>query len=172
MRRRNVFLVCGIFILALLACGESTNNAAQTVSGAGASPTTAPTSQHFKVSDTVKVGSTWQININSVKTSQGQDFSTPKSGNVFLLVDVTLKNLSGQEQNVSSLLMFGLKDETGMQYTESITGFTTSPNGKVEAGGLLRGTVAYEVPATAHKFTFSFQADIILSGQAIWDISV
>lgn len=171
MRRRDVlFMLCsGIGFIALSACGDATNNAAQTVSGS--SPTPAP-AQHFKVSDTVKVGSVWQININSVKSSPGQDFSTPAAGNTFLLIDVTLKNLSSQEQNVSSLLMFGLKDDTGQTYTETITSFTTSPNGKVEAGGLLRGTIAYEVPATAHKFLFSFQADIVSSGQAIWDLSV
>lgn len=170
MRRRDVFVSCGVLALALLACGES-NNAAQTVSGASSSPTTPP-AQHFKVTDTVKVGNTWQININSVKSSPGQDFSTPAAGNTFLLIDVTLKNLSSQEQNVSSLLMFHLKDDTGQQYTEAITSFTTSPNGKLEAGGLLRGTLAYEVPSSMHKFLLSFQADIVAAGQAIWDLAI
>lgn len=169
-RRLLALSFFSLFACFLAACGDTTANSGSIVTP-GTTPTPAPAQKHFKITDTVKVGDTWQLNINSVKSSPGQDFSTPKSGNVFLLIDVTLKNLSSQEQNVSSLLMFHLKDDTGQTYTEAITGFTTSPNGKLEAGGLLRGTIAYEVPAAQKAFTLAFEASLIDSGQTIFDIT-
>ncbi len=46
------------------------------------------------------------------------------------------------------------------------------PDGKVESGNLLRGQLTYEVPKTQKSFTFSFEADIISSGQTLWNLSV
>lgn len=154
----------------MLACGGGTaaNSGNTTNGGTSASSS----SKHFKVGDQVKVGSTYVVTVNSVKTSQGDDVFQPKSGNTFLIVDVTLKNVSSQEQNVSSLLMFTLKDSTGQKYDETVTSNTTPPDGKVEAGDMLRGQLAYEVPQSQRSFTLAFQADITSGGQTIWDLSV
>jgi hypothetical protein len=65
------------------------------------------------VGDQVKVGDSFVVTVNSVKTSKGDLFTKPKSGNTFLLVDVTVKNTSKQAQNVSSPLSFNLKDSEG-----------------------------------------------------------
>lgn len=153
----------------LAACGDTTANSGSIVTP-GTTPTTAPT-KHFKVGDTVKVGSVWQMKINSVKTSQGQDFSTPKAGNVFLLIDVSLTNISSQEQNISSALNFTLRDSTGQTITETVTSFTTPPDGKVAAGSPIRGTLAFEVPTSQKTFTLAFEASLIDSGQTIFDIT-
>ena len=120
----------------------------------------------------MKVGDTFVVTVNSVKTSKGDQFIKPKSGNTFLVVDVTIKNASKAEQNVSSLLSFEMKDGTGQKYTETILSDLTPPDGKIEAGGLLKGQMPYEVPSSQHDFTFSFQADITSSGQTIWDLRV
>jgi hypothetical protein len=48
--------------------------------------------QYFKVGDQVKVGDTFVVTVNSVKTSKGDQFTKPKTGNTFLVVDVTIKN--------------------------------------------------------------------------------
>lgn len=129
--------------------------------------------QHFKAGQTVKVGSTWEITVNGVKTSQGDSFDTPKPGMTFLLIDVTLKNVSDQEQPVSSLIMWTLRDPSGQQYTETITTIAGAPpDGKAAAGSPVRGTLAYEVPTSGHSFTLAFQADIIASGQTLWDITI
>jgi hypothetical protein len=50
-----------------------------------------------------------------------------------------LKNASKDEQNVSSLLSFEIKDGTGQKYTETILSYLTPPDGKIEVGGLLKG---------------------------------
>jgi hypothetical protein len=43
-------------------------------------------------------------------------------------------------------------------------------DGKVAAGSLLKGSIVYEVPASMHQFTLSFEPDITSPGQTIWDI--
>ncbi len=138
------------------------------------SNTPAPTNQHFAVGQVVKVGDTWEVTINSVKTNTGSEFSRPQySGNVFLLFSITVKNLSSQEQVVSSALNFSLLDASGQKYTETIdpsAGATL--NGKVAANSPLKGSIVYEVPASTHQYRLAFEADIVSSGQTIWDIHV
>ena len=112
------------------------------------------------------------MTVNSAKTSNRDDITQPKSGDTFVIMDVTIKNVSNQEQNISSLLQFNMKDSTGQVYTETIVDGATPPDGKIEPGDVLRGQLAYEVPTSQHSFTFSFEADITSSGQTIWDVTV
>lgn len=67
MRKTLVFLA-GLFVIlgALLACGGSSDNTGTLTS----SSTTSQTSQqvkHFKAGETVKVGDTWEVVVNSAK---------------------------------------------------------------------------------------------------------
>jgi DNA-binding Xre family transcriptional regulator len=118
-------------------------------------------SQHFAVGQVVKVGDVWDVTVNSVKTSKGDQFSVPKSGNTYLIIDLTMKNISAQEQNVSSLVSFNLQDLAGLKYTETITTMSDihPPDGKVEAGSPLRGQLVYEVPTSMKNYTLSFQEE-------------
>ncbi len=183
--KRIILITACLLVLAVagIACGSASSNAGTVVSTTSGSSNTgssqkssstpAPTAQHFKVGQTVKVGNTWQLVINGVKTSQGDSMDQPqKSGDVFLLVDVSMTNISAQEQDASSLLMWNLRDSTGQQYTETVTTLATPPDGKVEANSPLRGTLAYEVPASAHSFTLAFQSDLLSDGQTVFDLSV
>lgn len=174
MVKHGFLVLCGTSLLVcfLAACGGDTTANTGAIVTPGTTPTPAPAQKHFKVGDTVKVGNVWQIKINNVKSSQGQDFSVPQPGHVFLLIDVSLTNISTSEQNVSSALNFTLRDDTGQTITETVTAFTTPPDGKVSAGSPLRGVLAYEVPTTDKKFTLAFEASLIDSGQVIFDISV
>lgn len=166
-----VFACIGVSTLALQS--SNTGTVVQTSQSSSSNNTSSSSQdQHFKVGQVVKVGDTWNVTVNSAKTSKGQDFSTPKSGTIYLLIDVSLKNISASEQNVSSILMFTLRDSTGQEYTESITTFTKPPDGKVESGAPLRGTLAYEVPTGQHQFTFAFQSNIVSSGQTVWDVNI
>jgi Domain of unknown function (DUF4352) len=124
------------------------------------------------VSEPVTVGNIWKITINSVKPISGTDFIKPKSGNTFLLVDVSMTNISSKEQEASSAMMWHLRDSTGQEYTETVMGDNKPPDGKVEAGAPLCGTLAYEVPLTVKQFTMGFEADIVAGGQTVWDLTL
>jgi flagellar basal body-associated protein FliL len=171
-----LFGCIGVFALISNAAKNITTTTVSSVDTAVATGTTGNTpvtsTQHFTVGQVVKVGDTWDVTVNSVKTSRGDQYSAPKSGNTYLIIDLTMKNISSQEQNVSSLISFDLKDSTGQKYTETITTMSDihPPDGKVEAGAPLRGQLVYEVPTSTKDYTLSFQAEFTSSGQTIWDI--
>ncbi|MGI9059814.1 MAG: DUF4352 domain-containing protein [Ktedonobacteraceae bacterium] len=183
--RLGLWIAFGVIAVLLLACGgiaAAINSGAKSVATvvatqvattttAQSQPTTASTNnQHFKVGQVVKVNDTWQVTINSVKTANGGDFSTPTAGDSYFIVDVTLKNLSAQAQDISSALNFSLQDATGQKYTETILIGETPPDGKVEASSLLRGQLTYEVPTSQKSFTFNFEPDIVAGNQTVWDL--
>lgn len=162
----------GVLALVIMACGGSSANAGTSVGTSGNNSSSSNSSKHFKVGDQVKVGDTFVVTVNSFKTNPGDDIFKPKSGNKFVVVDVTLKNVGSDEQDISSLLQFTLKDATGQKYDETIISNVTPPDGKLAAGDIIKGQIAYEVAASQHDFTFAFEADIISSGQTTWDLHV
>jgi Domain of unknown function (DUF4352) len=139
-----------------------------------ATPTAVPTTKHFNQTDAVQVGNIYDIEIISAKTSPGSGYNTPqKSGDVFLVFVVKVKNISSKEQAISSILNFTLLDTNGQKYNETIdidAGATL--DGKVEPGSLLQGSIAYEVPATIKSFTLAFESDLFAQGQVIWNVNV
>lgn len=131
---------------------------------------TQPAPQQNAAGKPIVASDTWTVTLNSAATSTGSDFITLKAGNIFLEIDVTLKNTSSSSQTASSLLMFSLIDATtGQKYDQSI-GVKTTPDGAVAAGGLLRGTVTFEVPQSVHTFTLQFQPDITSSTIVQWTV--
>ena len=165
----------GVLAVVVMACGGSSANAGTSVGTNGNSTATSgssSTNKHFKVGDQVKVGDSFIVTVNSFKTNPGDDIFKPKSGNQFVVVDVTLKNVGSDEQDISSLLQFTLKDATGQKYNETIISNVTPPDSKLAAGDIIKGQIAYEVAASQHDFTFAFEADIISGGQTVWDLHI
>jgi hypothetical protein len=153
----------------------NTGTASNTGSGSSSPSTSAPTtSSTFKIGQVVNVGNTWQITVLSAKTDKGAQFTQPQTaGDVFMIVTVQIKNISSQEQTMSSLLQWNIQDTSGQKYNIGIdTNAGASLDGKVEAGMPLKGTLTYEVPANVKSYVLSFQQDLISSGQTIWDITV
>jgi uncharacterized protein DUF4352 len=164
-------IVC-VVALVIIACGAASDTASNSGTTTNGGTSSATKSQHFKVGQQVKVGDTYVVTVNSVKTDAGDDVFKPKDGNTFLIVDVSLKNVSSKEQDLSSLLQFTLKDSSGQKYDETIVSNATAPDGKIEAGDVTKGQLAYEVPAAQKSFTLAFEADIVSGGQTTWDLSV
>jgi Domain of unknown function (DUF4352) len=188
-KKSKVGLIVGIVAaLVLLSCigafalasksgnsGTTTSSIATSTSNTpAATATTSSTTKHFKQTEAVQIGNTWDIEIISAKTSTGSEFNKPqKSGNVFLDFVIKVKNISNKEQDISSALQFTLLDSTGQKYDLTIdTDAGSTLNGKVEPNSLLQGSISYEVPSSVHNFTLAFEADIISQGQVIWDVHV
>lgn len=173
-KRLSILLGLALIVCALIACGESNNTGSVTTNGSTDS-TPQATAAHFKVGQVVKVGDTWQVTVNSVKTSKGDDFSKPDAGNTYIIINITVKNISSQEQTISSLLNFSFKSADGTKGKDAITlttGVTPPPDGKVAAGDLAKGDLVYEASASQKTGTLAFEADIISGGQSIWDINL
>lgn len=171
-RSRPLLAILPPAAVVLLACGGS--SAVNSGTSVGSSSTVGSTSsapQHFKVGDQVKVGDAFVVTVNSFKTSAGDQFDQPKAGDEYVVVDVTVKNVSAQEQDISSALNFTFNDSTGQKYDETFAGSGTPPDGKVELASQLRGQLTYEVPASQHSFNLAFQADVVSGGETIWTLS-
>jgi hypothetical protein len=174
MKRFIPLLCLCIIVGALLACGESnTGTKSNSTNATSGQDKPAAPAQHFKVGETVKVGDVWQVVINSVKTDDGGQYSALKSGNVYLIADISLNNLSDKEQNTSSIMNWTLQGPDGQKYSQSIDpNAGASLDGKVAAGSPLKGVIAFEVPASVHSYELHFSPDIVSAGQTTWDLSV
>jgi hypothetical protein len=173
MKRFIPFIALCIVVGALIACGGSDNTGTKAGTNEGASTKAAAPAQHFKVGDPVKVGNDWSVTVNSVKADTGGQYSSLKSGDVYLLVDVSMTNISNQEQTTSSIIDWTLKGTDGQKYDSSFfSGAPSAPDGKIEAGSPAKGTLSYEVPSSVKSFQLSFAPSILSGGQTIWDLSV
>lgn len=174
MKRFIPLIVLCIIVGSLIACGESNTGtkANSSESSSSSSSSSAPT-QHFKIGDTVNVGDTWQIVVSNPRTSTGGQFSTLKTGNVYLIVDVSFKNVSKKEVQLFGDADWALKDTSGQKYDNGYTSDAPSaPDGKVEPGDPAKGSLVWEVPASTKQFTLAFENNVWASGQTIWDLSV
>ena len=185
---RNVFLGCGgafvalivIIIIIVVASAANAPKAIGTVVNTTATTgntqaTTAPATQStFKVGQVVSVANTWQITVLSAKTSAGSQFNTPqKAGDLFMLITVSAKNISGQSQTMSSIGQWNLQDSTGQKYNIGIdTDAGAGLDGPVANGMPIKGALVYEVPKTVKSFTLSFQNDITSRDQTFLTIAV
>ena len=102
----------------------------------------------YEMKETVKLEDQ-NYTVNSLTTSQGTDFATPKDGNVFVLIDVTIENTSEEEISYNEL-NFSIQNSQGQ--IDSI-GFSVLNvdhplgSGKLAAGGKVSGTIVAEEPA-------------------------
>lgn len=171
--KRNILLIVAIVALALpfVACGTDTGATGSAVTPQTTS-TTSAAPKSFKVGDTVKIG-IWTVKVNSAKTNAGGDFIKPKSGNAFLVINVTVTNTDSKAQTISSALNFKLSDSTGQSYTETVVDNQKNPpDGTVAANGKSTGELAFEVPKTMHNYELQFIPDITSTDQATWTLSV
>lgn len=177
-RKRLITLIGVLFLVPLFiaACGgtgSDTGGTSNTAPTATSAPAATPLPGHHGVGEQVAVGNTFKVTINSVKTSKGGSFSTPGAGNIYVVVDVTVMNVSSTKQPVSSLLSFTFKDTAGKEYDESIApDVGTPPDGDVEANNQLKGQLVYEVPTDQKQFNLTFISDLLGTDMAVWDLSV
>ena len=171
-----VLIICGVLAVlgkfaATATQGSLTNVAATVQSAAQSNVTPSSISAHHKIGETVSVDNIWQVTVTKVSTSQGTSLSTPQAGNTLLQVEVTMKNISGQQQTASSLIQYSLRDASGQKYTEDLLTGKVGPEGAVAAGDPLKGTITYEVPKSMKSFMLDFTANF--TGQQVsWDITV
>jgi hypothetical protein len=151
----------------------ATNVAAQSTQDAAATSTdTSATAQNpLGVGDTGS-NDNWSMTLNSVKTNTGDDIDQPGAGAIYLIVDVTVKNVSSSAEDISSDLSFRLEDSTGQVYDEQITDFGTPPDGTIQPNAKLRGQLVYDVPKSQHNFTLEFLGSGFDGTTGVWAFKV
>jgi hypothetical protein len=170
MKKRRIIIAGSIvFLIAIFcACGGSSSvgssNAQSSSSSSNNTSSSASTPpKSGKIGDTLKTSS-WSITLKDASIDTAPpDYDQPtKSGDVFLLIDVSAKNLSSKSQDISSIGDFKLTDQSGQSYNLGIdSNAKSSPDGKVSVGSPVAGTLVYEVPSTIKKFHLEFTPDIL-----------
>jgi hypothetical protein len=178
MRCLLLYFVIGLVIIGFTACGSSTSNTGTIVAStstplAGNTPTSTPTPVgHFKAGQTVNVGDTWQITITNVSTGHGNYAKPQKAGDVFLIIEISAKNISTTEKYINDA-NFTLRDLNGVTYSAGFDDNATNfLGGKVEANSPLKGSAVFEIPTAIHAYILLFEVSMFQTGQTIWDIQV
>lgn len=173
MSKKVLCILFGLCILAgaMLACGDSSANSGATASS---NATQQAPAKKFKAGEEVVVGNTWKVVVNSIKTyTSDNQYEQPKEGNQFVVVNVTLTNISKEEKEANAY-NFSLKGGTnGTKYdTAIVDAINNTPSGKVEPGDKITGDLPYEVKASEKTFILGFEADVLSSGQTQWELSL
>lgn len=173
---RNVIAAIGLTyaLVAVSACGSDEN------SGTKVSSTFSPAAQaskqpkgptSFRVGDQIKVGNSMLLTATGVQApvDSGNEFITPKNGQ-FMTVMVSMQNVSGQPQQVSSIVSFELRDDTGQSYTETfLPDAPKPPDGSIAPNDKLAGGLTYDVPK-GKNFKLYYKNNVFSGGQVIIDL--
>lgn len=158
-QRTRVLLAIGIAAVAamlVLACGGATD----TSSSGGGTTATGP----------AKVGATITANgvsctLVSVKSINGDEFTQPKSGDIFVLVHVKIVNKSGNEFDYSGIDFHGKSGAGNITDAEAVPPSTYTANkylddGKLANGGTVEGDLVIEVPKGDHQAELTWSPSI------------
>jgi hypothetical protein len=123
----------------------------------------APSLQAGPAKDVYAAGDTahiehFLVRVNDIKLAQKSELGTPKAGNQYLLVDVTLENQSSTSQDIAALLQMTMENGDA-QYPISVDASLDfmALNGSIAPGEVASGVVGYEVPADAQNMRWVFR---------------
>lgn len=171
MRLLTVIVIIFAFLLAL-GSSNSESSKPTKVESSDEKTTEAKSEQQetFKVGETVKMGDL-EFTVNGIRTDKGGDWNKPEEGNVFLIIDATIKNTGQDSSALSSLIMFKLYDSEFYEKDMSIFADTKgSLNGELGAGRTMRGEIAFEVGKDETEWEFIFEPNVFGFGQAIYEL--
>ncbi len=105
------------------------------------------------------------LTVLGVSKMQSIDYFTPESGNVFLVMEVVIENVSRDDETPYNPLYFSVKDSDGFEANTSFA----SPNPSLQSGDLpkgdkVRGYVAFEVRSSASGFVATYEPLVIFGG--------
>ncbi|GAB6154600.1 hypothetical protein JCM17380_33500 [Desulfosporosinus burensis] len=126
--------------------------------------------------ETFKLGNL-QYKINSVRTFDGDGDveKSPRQGNTFLLVDLTIENQGNADAEVRSMLGFKLRDNTGKSQSFSIgaaLAVKDAIDGTIKAGEKMSGELGYEVLKGAQTFELVVIPDPLSTNKRIATIKI
>ena len=160
-----VLMMCVSFA----ACGEI-DTPSKEVSKASESSEASQTKnqeQTFGLNETA-VFNDVKFTATSLEESKGKDFFEPEQGKVFVGIKFTVENISDEEQNISSLLLFeGYADDIKCDYSINASlAFEGSLDGSLAPGKKLIGYYSLEVPEDWKKIELDVQSNWLSSTSA------
>lgn len=129
--------------------------------------------EFFKTGETVET-KLLKASITGIEKPSGNSFNKPADGKEFVLLHLTIENVSTEELNISSILSFSayVDDES---INESLSAQIAKEgentvNGTIAADKKLRGTLGYEVPNNWRQIEIHFKPDLASSTTIKWII--
>ncbi|RDI40047.1 DUF4352 domain-containing protein [Falsibacillus pallidus] len=157
-------IVLGIIIAVATSGGDDSSNAPAKVDGSTGSAKKEKAQTTFKLGDTIQLGD-HKVTVTKLEKSAGGEFETPKGGNEFVIVHLTIEN-GGKDQISYNPYDFQLKNSQGNIVDPgfiTIDQDTALESGELAAGGKVQGTISFEAPQNDSDldliFTPSFWSD-------------
>lgn len=160
--KRAWFWILAVIVVAGIATGGEEETPTKTGSTEGTGST-----QEEVVKDTFAIGEEVKLNdniliVNSVEKSNGNEWDKPKSGNEFVIVNVTIKN-GGTSSITYNPFDFKVQNSNG-QITDSafttIDSDTSLESGELASGGEVSGTIAFEQPVGDENLVLIYSASL------------
>jgi len=118
-------------------------------------PSPAPTS--YRVGEIAHAGSLALV-VLGWDSPPGDRYNKPDEGQIFVAVDVLFVNQGNASTSVSSLLQTNLRDSEEQEYrydpVASIAAGVSNPDGEIDPGEQVRGTIGFQVPQDAGELVF------------------
>lgn len=127
--------------------------------------------QHFLVGETAQI-SDIQATLLSVSQNNGSRFNSPADGNVYVLCEFEITNLSDREITISSMLDFEAYCDN-YAYQENLGASIEKDNkhglgGTVAPGKKISGVIGYELPKDWQQLEIVFTPDIWNKNKITW----
>lgn len=124
--------------------------------------------KEFMVGDVINMRN-WEITVNKVSKAKSKGYSTAKSGKEYVFVNVTLKNKGNEEVKGVGSLDFKIQDSNGVQDDRTYVSLDDEMQGYIDLapGGILTGTIPFEVPLNDTNLKLIFQPNIWIDRQRI-----
>lgn len=146
MKRLFILLMGVVLVVSLVACDLDQPTKEENQSKP-VQESSALKEDTFSLNETA-VFSNLKFTANEIKESNGDDFFTPDDGNVFVAVNFTIENISDEEQNISSILLFdAYVDDVKCEYSVNANcAFDSGTlDGSIAPGKKMTGWYALEV---------------------------
>ncbi len=117
--------------------------------------------ESYIIGEEVKLGET-TIVVNSVEKSAGTEWDKPKSGNEYVIVSVTIRNVGQQEifYNPYNFSMINSQGQiTDMAFT-TVDSDTALSSGSLASGGTVSGTISFEQPIEDSNLVLKYAPNI------------
>lgn len=127
-------------------------------------------SKNHRIGQPVTVEGRWSVLPTRAYPSQGDRRATPAPGRYFLMLMITLRNIS-QEPLYPGQGMFHLYDSIGTEYPR-VQVLESPLQGHIQPGGTAALALAFDVAGTQRQFQLSYASSATLLTEASWDIAI
>lgn len=126
--------------------------------------------QMKSIGDEINTGDITMV-VNSVRYDQGSGYFGPEEGNIFAIIDVTVKNDGTEAIASSTLLSYNIVDSDGYYHgIEFMAETKGSIDGEIPAGQAKRGEVAFQVPTDTDSLYLVADLSLFDSGGELVEI--